>query len=122
MIGVRMAEGEVRDTKGMKKREIGRLDYGAQLKYKYEVGEPTFPNRGEPARVFVLLGQFRVWRRPACLEIRGKIPVLISDRLRLNSPWSTARSNRLHQLAADRQLRPGGPPGERVRQKLPGAP
>lgn len=46
ILGVRMLEGELRDTKGMKKREIGRLDYGAQLKYKEEVGMPQFPSRG----------------------------------------------------------------------------
>lgn len=49
MLAVRMVDGEPRETKGMKKRELNKLDYGAQLKYKYEVGTAKFPNRGEAA-------------------------------------------------------------------------
>lgn len=43
---VRMTDGVVKDTKGMKKREIQRLDYGALLKYKEEVGARKYPARG----------------------------------------------------------------------------
>ena len=42
---VRMDEGEVQDIKGLKKRAIQRLDYGASIKYRAETGPPEFPER-----------------------------------------------------------------------------
>ena len=43
---LRMAQKAEAEGKGMKKREIQRLDYGALLKYKEEVGARKYPARG----------------------------------------------------------------------------
>lgn len=91
ILGVRMLEGELRDTKGMKKREIGRLDYGAQLKYKEEVGMPQFPSRGERAELPLAGAGALGGPQPRC------------DVARVASA-----SNRVRELAADGKLRPGG--------------
>ena len=43
---VRMDNDEVVDTKGLKKRQIQRLNYGAVIKYRAESGTPAHPGRG----------------------------------------------------------------------------
>jgi hypothetical protein len=44
-VAVRMEEGKIQDIKGLKKRAIQRLDYGASIKYRAMSGEPDFPDR-----------------------------------------------------------------------------
>ena len=43
---VRMEEGKVVETKGLKKRQIQRLNYGAVIKYRSEAADPKYPDRG----------------------------------------------------------------------------
>ena len=43
---VRMEDGKVVETKGLKKRQIQRLNYGAVIKYRSEAGEAEHPDRG----------------------------------------------------------------------------
>lgn len=43
---VRMEDGKVVETKGLKKRQIQRLNYGAVIKFRSEAEDPSHPNRG----------------------------------------------------------------------------
>jgi hypothetical protein len=43
---VRMEDGQVVETKGLKKRQIQRLNYGAVIKFRSEAGDASHPDRG----------------------------------------------------------------------------
>jgi|EP01046_Picozoa_sp_COSAG06_P060976 hypothetical protein len=43
---VRMEDAKVVETKGLKKRQIQRLNYGAVIKFRSEAGDPAHPDRG----------------------------------------------------------------------------
>jgi hypothetical protein len=52
---VRMEDGKVVETKGLKKRQIQRLNYGAVIKFRSEAGDASNPDRGARNQPFASL-------------------------------------------------------------------